>query len=350
MKALVYHGQRDLRFQEFTDPQAAPGEVLLRVRNSGLCHIDYFEYMHGPYYVPTTPHRRTGRSIPLVLGHEFSGEVIKLGPGVTRLRVGDRVAVQAADACRRCEYCRRGLFGQCAHAAAIGFARDGGYAEFAAVPEECCHVLRPNLSFRAAAMADPFAVALHAIRRAKVEPGSRVAIVGGGAIGLCTLQALRVCGAADVFVIEKSSEKRKIAEELGASAFVLAGRADPRQVISELTDGMGTDCTFECAGAAAALTTAFTITRPGGTVCLAGVIPEPMEFNWHELLRHEKTVTTTHGYFHEFPTAIAMLNDGRLKADPLISRIVALKEALSYLIEFEEAGKTNVKMQIEMSA
>ena len=350
MKALVYHGTRDLRYQDFADPHVKAGEVLLRIKCSGLCHTDFNEYINGPLYVAATPHKRTGRSVPLVLGHEFSGEVVELGPGVTRLRVGDRVAVNAVDACRTCEFCRRGLFVHCPVAATIGFARDGGYAEYAGVPEDCCHVLRPNVSFRSAAMVEPFSVALHSVRRAKVEVGSRAAIVGGGTIGLCTLQALRACGVVDVFVIEKSSAKRKFAEDLGASAFIQAEISDPRHAISDLTDGMGVDYTFECVGSGAALATALSVTRPGGTVCLTGVIPHPTEFNWNDLLRDEKTVTTTNAYDDEFPIVIAMLNDGRLKAEPLISQTFPLQEAWSNLTHFEEAGRANIKMLIEMNA
>jgi (R,R)-butanediol dehydrogenase / meso-butanediol dehydrogenase / diacetyl reductase len=239
-------------------------------------------------------------------------------------------------------------FLHCPSAATIGFGRDGGYAEFAAVPEDCCHVLRPNVTFPAAAMVEPFSVALHSVRRARVEVGSRVAIVGGGTIGLCTLQVLRACGVSDVYVIEKSPAKRKFAEELGASAFILAGRSDPRQIISELTDGMGADCAFECVGSGPALATALSVTGPGATVCLTGVIPEPLEFNWNDLVRDEKTVTTTNAYNDEFPMVIAMLNDGRLKAEPLISQVFPLDQAWHHLTQFEEIGATNIKMQIEM--
>jgi (R,R)-butanediol dehydrogenase/meso-butanediol dehydrogenase/diacetyl reductase len=349
MKALVYHGNKDLRYQDFQDPSVGAGEVLLRIKASGLCHTDFNEYINGPLYVASTPHKRTGRSIPLILGHEFSGEVVELGAGVTRLRVGDRVAVNAVDACRKCEFCRRGLFVHCPSAATIGFARDGGYAEYAAVPEHCCYLLRPNVSFRSAAMVEPFSVALHSVRRAKVEVGSRAAIVGGGTIGLCTLQALRACGVVDVYVIEKSAAKRKFAEDLGASAFIHTELADPHQAISALTEGMGVDYTFECVGSASALHTALSVTRPGGTVCLTGVITHPTEFNFNDILRDEKTITTTNAYNDEFPMVIAMLNDGRMKAEPLVSQTFPLKDAWSNLIRFEEAGKANIKMLIDMN-
>src|SRR5437899_552856 len=109
MKALVLHGNLDLRYEDFPEPKLTAGDVRLQVKSSGLCHTDFNEYLNGPLYVSATPHHKTGRSIPLVLGHEFSAEVVEVGPGVTRLRPGDRVAVNAVDCCRQCELCRRGL-------------------------------------------------------------------------------------------------------------------------------------------------------------------------------------------------------------------------------------------------
>jgi (R,R)-butanediol dehydrogenase/meso-butanediol dehydrogenase/diacetyl reductase len=301
MKALVLHGQKDLRYQDFPEPKLGPDEVRLRVKSSGLCHTDFNEYLNGPLYVSATPHHRTGRSVPLVLGHEFSGEVLELGPGVTTLRTGDRVAVNAVDCCHQCEFCRRGLMIHCQSGATIGFGRDGGYADFAVVPAACCHVLRSKVSYRAAALVEPLSVSLHSVRRTRVEIGSRVAVVGGGTIGLCTLQTLRACGALDVYVIEKSVAKQRYAEELGASVFLHTENTDVRQAILDRTHGMGVDFAFECVGTRSALETALAVTRPGGTICLSGVIPGPIEFNWNDVLSKEKTITTTNGYIDEFP-------------------------------------------------
>jgi (R,R)-butanediol dehydrogenase/meso-butanediol dehydrogenase/diacetyl reductase len=348
MKALVLHGTKDLRYQDFSEPGLETGEVRLRVKSSGLCHTDFNEYLNGPLYVAATPHHRTGRSIPLVLGHEFSGEVLEVDPKVTALKPGDRVAVNAVDCCRVCDFCRRGLFIQCASAATIGFARDGGYADYAVVPADCCHVLRPKVTYQAAALIEPLSVALHSIRRAKVEIGSRVAVIGGGTIGLCTLQALRACGVLDVYVIEKSPAKQRYAEELGATEFIQAEKYDPKEVILGRTGGMGVDLAFECVGSGSALETALAVTRPGGTVCLSGVIPHPVLFNWNNVLSKEKSIVTTIAYVDEFPMVIAMLNDGRLRGEPMITQTFSLKEALGYLTRFEELGKDNIKMMINL--
>ena len=350
MKALVYYGRRDLRYEDFPEPRLEPGDVRVKVKASGLCHTDYNEYVNGPVNTTVTPNPRTGRCIPVVLGHEFCGEVVETGQGVRRFRAGDRVAVNSVDCCGECELCRRRQFIQCRSGAVIGFSRDGGYAEYAVVPESCCYALRSNVSYRAGAVVEPLAVALHSLKRARFEVGSRAAVVGGGTIGLCTLQALRACGAVDVYVIEKSAAKRRYAEELGASEFILADQENVKQVVLERTEGLGVDFAFECAGSGAALDLAVAVTRPGGTVCVTGAIPHPVMCDWLNLLLNEKSITTTDAYTDEFPTVVAMLNDGRLKAETLITTTMTLDAALGILTNFEEAGKANVKMLIEMAA
>jgi (R,R)-butanediol dehydrogenase/meso-butanediol dehydrogenase/diacetyl reductase len=209
-------------------------------------------------------------------------------------------------------------------------------------------VLRPKVTYQAAALIEPLSVALHSIRRAKVEIGSRVAVIGGGTIGLCTLQALRACGVLDVYVIEKSPAKQRYAEELGATEFIQAEKYDPKEVILGRTGGMGVDLAFECVGSGSALETALAVTRPGGTVCLSGVIPHPVLFNWNNVLSKEKSIVTTIAYVDEFPMVIAMLNDGRLRGEPMITQTFSLKEALGYLTRFEELGKDNIKMMINL--
>lgn len=348
MKALVYHGNKDLRFEDFPEPEVSERDVRIRIRASGLCHTDFNEYLNGPVYVSVNPHPQTGRSIPLVLGHEFSGEVVETGNGVSSLRTGDRVAVNAIDCCWKCEFCRRGLSLHCPNAAVIGFSRDGGYAEYAVVPESCCYLLRSGVGFRAGALVEPLSVAMHSMKRARVMLGCRAAVIGGGTIGLCTLQTLRICGVSEVYVIEKEPEKRGVAECLGASEFIQAGQCDVKNAIFDKTSAVGVDFAFECVGSESALNTALAITRPGGTVCLTGVMPGAIEFNWNDVLAKEKEITTTNAYYDEYPTVISMLADGRLKWAPLITEVFPLEDAAKALTHFEDLGKRNIKMLIEI--
>ena len=351
MRALVYHGKKDIRLEDFPE-QANLGrhDVRLRVKCAALCHTDFNEYLHGPLYISQKPHPRSGRSIPLVIGHEFSGEVVELGGDVRGVKPGDRVAVNAVDSCGACVHCHRGEYQLCRSAAYIGFDRDGGLSEGAVVPESCCHRLTPQISNQAGALVEPLAVALHAVKRAQIAIGSRVAVVGGGAVGLCVLQCLRATGVRDVFVIDKCDGKEPFAERLGASAFINSAHNDPMAAIRELTDGAGADTTFECVGVAPAFRLAADLACPGGKICVVGVFPGPFEFDLNSLMANEQRLITSRAYGDEFPMVIAMLSDGRLQAEPLITQRLPLTDALRKgLSQYEAHAATNVRTVIDMS-
>jgi len=350
MKALVYHGRRDVRYEDFPMAGTIPaGEVRLRVKAAALCHTDFNEYASGPIFMAAQPHPRSGRSLPIVLGHEFAGEVVETGPGATRIRAGDRVAVNAVDGCRQCELCRRGRYALCPSAAYLGFARDGGFAEYALAPEACCHRLPPNVPDAAGALVEPFSVALHAVAQAGFRIGGRAAVVGGGAVGLCVLQALQTSGARDVVLLEKSEIKHPFAERLGATV-LNPDRVNAPQVIRELTSGLGPDFVFECVGSAQALRMATDIVSPGGTVCVVGLFAGPFEFDWNTPMKKELSMIASLAYGEEFPTVIAMLADGRLKAEPLITRRLPLDSALEDgLKPYETHAVRNIRMVIDMT-
>jgi (R,R)-butanediol dehydrogenase / meso-butanediol dehydrogenase / diacetyl reductase len=352
MKALVYHGRNDVRYEDFPEPTTlGPQEVRLKVKCAALCHTDFNEYRNGPLGIARTPHPRTGRSIPLVIGHEFSGEVVEVGSEVQRIRVGDRVAVNAADSCRshKCYHCRRGAYYLCPSGSPIGFARDGGLAEYAVVPDYCCYPLHQLVSFRAGALVEPLSVGMHAVKQAKLSLGTRAAVVGGGTVGLGVLQVLRAAGVLDVFVLETSESKKRFSQEFGAAAVINPSQVDPRKAIQDLTDGLGVDVAFECVGTSAALNTAVEVTRGGGKICVLGGFPGPFEFDFAALLAGEKTISTHWGYGDEFPLTIAMLGDGRLKAEPMITLTLSFPEALDEgLRQYEDKAATNVRMVIQM--
>lgn len=349
MKALVYYGREDLRYEDFSEPiRLNVGEVRVRIRASGLCHTDFNEIRNGPLYVSAKPHVRTGRCLPLVLGHEFSGDVVEIGPEVFNVHAGDRIAINAVDACRKCELCRRALYALCPQAAYIGFGRDGGYAEAVVVPAQCCYALPASVSYRAGSLVEPMSVALHAVRNTKLEIGSRVAVVGGGTLGLCTLQCLRATGAREVHVLDTVPLKRDFAERLGATAVWDPARDDPAVALRHTGDGIGVDAAFECAGSPSALETAVRITRPGGVICIVGIYAGPSEFNWNGLLAAEQKVVTALAYGDEYPSVIAMLADQRLKADLLVTEVLPLAYARERLMRFEELGRFGIKALIEL--
>jgi (R,R)-butanediol dehydrogenase / meso-butanediol dehydrogenase / diacetyl reductase len=348
MKAIVYHGQKDLRYEDIPEPPLAPQEVMVKVKYAGMCHTDFNEYENGPIFMSTTSHPRTGRKPPMVLGHEFAGRVVDVGPQVANLRAGDRVAVNAVDACGECYFCRQGNRYLCPTVAFLGFGRDGGFAEFVAVQGECCHPLREGVSYREAVLAEPLSVAVHAVRRSKMEVGADVAIVGGGTLGLCLLQVARACGARDVFVIERSETKRKFCDVFGG--IFLNPKTDEkfREKILSRTHGRGVGFAFECAGAVAALETAVDVTASGGVICATGIYPGPFPFDFNKVLSGEKSIVSSLAYGMEYPATIAMLADGRLRAEPLITNCVPLSEGCEHIREFESRGATNIKTLLEI--
>jgi (R,R)-butanediol dehydrogenase / meso-butanediol dehydrogenase / diacetyl reductase len=183
---------------------------------------------------------------------------------------------------------------------------------------------------------------------ASLEIGSRVAVIGGGPVGLCMLQCLRATGAREVHVLDTVPLKRAFAERLAATAVWDPARGDPGAALRHSGGGTGVDAAFECAGSPAALETAVRITRPGGVICVVGIYAGPFEFNWNGLLAAEQRVVTALAYGDEYPSVIAMLADQRLNADLLVTEVLPLADARERLMRFEELGRSGIKAQIEL--
>lgn len=223
MKALRWHAARDLRLSELERQAPRPGEVELEVAYCGICGSDLHEYQSGPHSIPQAEaHPLSGCRAPLTLGHEFCGVVAALGPGVEGLRIGDRVAVEPEYRCGECRYCREGRYNLCESMGFIGLMGDGGFAERARVPAYMLHRLPDAVGFRQAAVLEPAAVALHALRRSSLAPGQRCAVFGLGPIGLLLVMLARLRGIEDIVAIDVSPERLALA---GSSA--PAGRSTP---------------------------------------------------------------------------------------------------------------------------
>ena len=351
MKALVWHARKDLRYEDFPEPEVGTNEIKIKVKYAGLCHTDFTEYSYGPIYLSAEPHPRTGRGAPIVLGHEFSGEVVEIGSNVKRITVGDRVCVNACDPCLDCYYCRRGLYAVCQQGAFIGFNRDGGFAEYTVVPEWSCHRLPDSASYQLGALIEPLSVGMHALKRAEISVGDRVAIVGGGTIGLCTLQCAKAAGASQIYVLEKSEVKEKFARDLGATEVINPGKVDPVEAVFQLTDGIGVDLAIECVGVEATAKMCVDIIRKQGIACLVGIFTEPFEYNFNDLMSGEKSLVTSLGYGDEFPIVLSLLADGRMDPDAIITGTLPLAQGVTEgLDKFEERGATAVKTLLEIGA
>src|SRR5437868_5613915 len=191
MRAAVYHGAHDVRIEQRPMPERAAGQVLLRVLRSGMCGTDATEWCSGPHlYAVARPHPVTGHVGPLILGHEFVGEVVETGAG-SGFAVGELVAAGAGVWCGTCPRCAEGRTNLCWSYATLGLSVDGGMAEFVAAPEKMLARLPPGLSLDIAGLAQPLAVGLHAARRSGAVDGDRVVVIGAGAVGTFVLSGMR---------------------------------------------------------------------------------------------------------------------------------------------------------------
>ena len=328
VRAARWHGQRDIRVEEIAGPGAPPpGWVRLRVEACGICGTDLEEYRHGPLALPLEPNPLSGRSVPLTLGHETVGVVEEAGEGVT-LERGTRVAVEGNMTCGTCYWCTRGSYALCPRLATLGQQADGGLADEMLAPAYLCIPYGEHVPADVAALAEPLAVAVRAVERAGIGPGSTVGVVGAGTIGLLLVQAARVAGAGTVVAVEHHEHRRRLAQQLGADASV--SPADALVAADDLTGGIRFDATIEAAGNPAAAANAITLARRGGRAVLLGVFKDPLELPMLDVLLGEKEIFASLSHTHDgdFVKAVRLLEAGAVDVASLVSDRIPLADVV----------------------
>jgi (R,R)-butanediol dehydrogenase/meso-butanediol dehydrogenase/diacetyl reductase len=327
MKAAVWHGKEDIRIEDVPEPGVGPGQVKVKVNQCGICGTDMHEYYNGPFMIPRKPHPVTGKSGgPVILGHEFSAEVVETGEGVTNFVLGERVTVKPLIYCGQCYYCKTGQNLMCTKLVAGGLAYDGAFAQYCVYPEYALFKLPSNVTDDMGATVEPLAVAIHAVNRSGMKVGDKVAIVGAGPIGLFVQQACKAAGASYIYVIEPMQIRRKVAKETGANAVFDPTGVDVGKEIGKLTEGLRVDVAFDCVGTQGSFDTALKVTARKATICVVGLALKLIEVPFIKLWGHEKKIVFSQGYQDEFPTAIAYLGDNRVNVDKLITAHIALDD------------------------
>ncbi|MBO8168942.1 MAG: 2,3-butanediol dehydrogenase [Thermoanaerobacteraceae bacterium] len=328
MKAAVWYGKKDVRVENVPEPPApGPGEVKVKVHWCGICGSDLHEYVAGPIFIPVNEgHPLTGSKAPIILGHEFSGEIVEVGAGVTNVQVGDRVAPDACQVCWDCYFCKRNLYNLCEKLAFTGLMTNGAFAEYVNVPAYTLFKLPDNISSEVGALVEPLAVGLHAVRQAPVIQGDTVVVLGAGTIGLVTLAAVRAAGARKVFVIEMAKARKEFAQKLGATAVFDPQEGDVVAKVREATGGLGADVVIECIGNDKTGPLAVELARKGGKIVVAGIFEKESSMHFNSVVFTEKQVIGSLGYAGEFGPAIDLLSDGRIKAESLITGKISLDD------------------------
>lgn len=336
MKACVLHAVGDLRCEEVADPAPKAGEVLVKVRACGVCGSDLPRvFDKGTYHFPTIP------------GHEFAGEVAAVGPEVDRGLVGRGVAVFPLIPCKRCAMCAVGAFAQCEDYDYLGSRSDGAFAEYACVPAWNLVPIPVGVSFEEAAMLEPAAVALHAVRQGRVDPGDAVLIFGAGPIGLLAGSWARICGADQVLLADVDGAKLDFAEGLGFDLRLNPRDLDVEAWVRAITD-RGADVVIEASGSAAAFEDGMRSARTFGRVVLMGNPAGDMRLSqqgYWAILRKELTVRGTWNSRYGVPPkdewALAMdaIASGRLEVKPLITHRVPLEDLEDALVMMRDRGE-----------
>ncbi|WP_031470189.1 alcohol dehydrogenase catalytic domain-containing protein [Sciscionella sediminilitoris] len=316
MKAARWFAARTVRLVELDRPEPGEGEVLVRVAYCGICGSDLHEYLDGPHAIPVgRTHPVSGRRAPLTLGHEFSGTVAATGKGVRGVTEGDPVAVEPHYRCGTCAQCRSGRYNICAGFGFAGLMGDGGLAEFACVPGYMVHRLPPHIDLAQAAVLEPAAVALHAIRRSGLVPGTDCLIVGLGPIGLLLGLLARTAGAREVIGVDPSANRRDLAPTLGFTRTL------------EKPDGTTVPLVFEAVGNQAAFDTALAALQSGGECVLLG-LTDSLALPALALVNAEQNLTTSVGYRDAHGELIALLAAGELDLAPLITSVIPLESVV----------------------
>jgi (R,R)-butanediol dehydrogenase/meso-butanediol dehydrogenase/diacetyl reductase len=293
MRAAVYHGREDLRLEVVPEPMVGPGELKLRVLYAGICGSDLHEYYHGPVFSSRSGHPLTGTKIPVILGHELSGEVVDVGAGSEGFEIGDLVSVDPLETCGNCVPCRAGRPTLCPIRAAHGYGRDGGgFSEFTTVRASMAHRLGPDVGAREGSLVEPMAVGMHAIRRLEVEPGDLVAVHGFGPIGLGAALGLKAMGMR-VVAVDPSALRLGVAERLGVDEVIDPTAVRVADAMAGLTSGRGAAASIEAAGVPAALEAAMEATAIDGTVVVVSFPLRPIELSVATFRRAEVRVTAS---------------------------------------------------------
>ena len=336
---LVLHAPEDLRLDEQDAGEVGAGQVLVKVDKGGICGSDLHYFNHGGFGTVRIKE-------PMVLGHEVAGIVAEVAPDVTDVKVGDRVAVNPSRPCARCKYCLEGMPNQCLDMRYYGSAMrtphiQGAFRDALVCNASQCHKIADGVPMTEAALAEPFSVTLHGVGRAGSLLGKRVLVSGCGPIGVLTIAAAKLHGAAEVVATDVVDEPLAIARKMGADVTINAA-ADKDWVARNAVDKGSFDVMFECSGNERAFRDGLEVMRPRGTVVQLGMggdvsLPQTL------VVAKELSLVGSFRFHAEFALAVKLINDRRIDLAPVITRAFPMRDAIA---AFKLAGDRKRAMKV----
>jgi threonine dehydrogenase-like Zn-dependent dehydrogenase len=319
MKAAVFEKPGVITVKQVPVPEIGDDEVLIRVKLTGICGTDWSIYT-GKY---------SADKLPLIAGHEFSGQLEQVGRNAKGLKAGDRVTADINMSCGHCFYCKRGQKLLCPEFVQLGIHIDGTFAEYVKAPWAQVHKIPDKLSFMDAAFIEPVSCTIHSAKAMQAELGSSVAIIGSG-LGILHGALARLRGCAPVIVIGHNTKRNEIARKMGADHVIdTKVVSDPVAEVKRLTGGRGADYVLESVGTIATYEQAFRMVRPGGQVSAFGITgdKETMALSPFDIVLNEKKVTAScAGVGNDWSDAITLIEHGRIDPRPMFSMVVPLEE------------------------
>jgi L-idonate 5-dehydrogenase len=343
MLACVIHQAKDLRLETRETPELKPYEVLVRFGAGGICGSDLHYFNHGGV-------GDFKLQEPMVLGHEVSGEVVKLGSAVSSVKIGDHVAVDPSRPCRTCDYCLMGRSNLCRNMRFFGSAAlfphvQGGFSEFFKVVDFQCYVVPQNIDFQVVACAEPLAVTLHAVARVGSLLGAKVLITGSGPIGVLTIAAAKLAGASEITVTDLFDEPLEIAKRMGATQVVNTDVHPEKLEEFQANKGIF-DVSFEASGNARALETCVQATRPGGSMVQIGILPPGLtSAPINRILAKELNFFGTFRFHQEFRWAVNALVTNSINVKPILTAQFGFQDAVQ---AFELAANRHKAMKVSL--
>jgi L-iditol 2-dehydrogenase len=321
MQALQLVAPREMEVRSMPDPpDPGPGEVTVRIRSCGVCGSDMHQYLEaGCAGTPAT--------YPMVLGHEPAGEIVSVGRGVEGLETGDRVAVEPAIACGKCEFCRAGKRNLCENVIFMGGTQlPGLLREYATMPAENALRIPSNMGFDTAAVIEPVAVLLHSLELAGLKFDETVAVMGAGPIGLLAVKMAKLAGASKIICGDMIPHRLKRATDLGADQVVDVSKESMSDAVMDLT-GKGAHVIFDAAGKAASINASIRSARPGGRIIIIGIPSKPLTpVEFWPALQAEVTIKVqkrNNGNDHE---ALRLIEAGKITPEMILSHRFSLEE------------------------
>lgn len=322
MKAIVKFakGYGNIEIREIPEPKIKENEILIEIKAAGICGSDLHHYEVGDNI-----------TIPVVLGHEFSGDVVEIGSGVKGWKLGERIVSEThAHLCYECYLCRTGDYHLCKERKGFGSGVDGAFTQYLAVPAGLLHRIPDHLSYPEATLLQPAADIVHAvITNTDLKPGDTVVVIGPGPMGLLTVEVSRIVGAGQVIIVglDRHKERLEIAKKVGADFIINGSKENVVDRVNELTEGRGVNVVFEASGSKEAFLQGLHILAQKGQMMVIGAHTQPVEIVVRAVQKAEQSIKgSTKSTWIDYERAIQLTKTGRLQLKPLIGDVLPITE------------------------